>query len=96
MGMTEKICPKVTPKCVRQQECGEDMVPVPVAKEEVGFVQSKVDECVYYKGSVMYVLYTDDSILAGPDHKDIEIVIEEIQEHHHQRRHTRLSWDKHK
>jgi hypothetical protein len=28
---------------------------------------------------VMYVLYTDDSILAGPDRKDIEIVIEEIQ-----------------
>jgi hypothetical protein len=43
--------------------------------KEVGFVQSKVDECVYYKGMVMYVLYTDDSILAVPDQNDIEQVI---------------------
>jgi hypothetical protein len=28
---------------------------------------------------VMYVLYTDDSILAGPDRNDIEQVIEDIQ-----------------
>jgi hypothetical protein len=42
-------------------------------------VQSKVDECVYYKGSVVCILYTDDSILAGPDCNDIELVIEEIQ-----------------
>jgi hypothetical protein len=47
--------------------------------EEVGLVQSKVDECVYYKGSVMYILYTDDSILAGPDDNGIKLVIEEIQ-----------------
>ena len=34
---------------------------------QVGFKQSKVDKCVFYKGSTMYVLYTDDSILAGPN-----------------------------
>ena len=33
---------------------------------EIGFKQSEVDTCVFYKGNVMYVLYTDDSILAGP------------------------------
>jgi Reverse transcriptase (RNA-dependent DNA polymerase) len=47
--------------------------------KEVGFVQSKVDECVYYKGTVMYVLHTDDSILAGLDWNDIEQVIKDIQ-----------------
>ena len=31
------------------------------------FVQSKTDECVFYRGSTIYLLYTDDSILAGPD-----------------------------
>jgi len=45
---------------------------------EVGFVQSKIDECVFYKGSVIYVLYTDDSILAGPDKTELDKVIEEI------------------
>jgi Reverse transcriptase (RNA-dependent DNA polymerase) len=47
--------------------------------EEVGFVQSKIDECVFYKGTVMYVLYTDDSVLAGPDRKEIDRVIKDIQ-----------------
>jgi hypothetical protein len=47
--------------------------------EEVGFVQSKVEKCVYYKGLVMYVLYTDDSTMAGPDQNDIELVKEQIQ-----------------
>jgi Reverse transcriptase (RNA-dependent DNA polymerase) len=46
--------------------------------EEVGFTQSKIDECVFYKGKVMYVLYTDDSILAGPDKAEIDKVIEDI------------------
>jgi Reverse transcriptase (RNA-dependent DNA polymerase) len=47
--------------------------------EEVGFEQSKVDECVFYKGNVMYVLNTDDSILAGPDRAEIDQVIKQIQ-----------------
>ena len=45
---------------------------------EVGFVQSEVDECVFYRGNVMYVLYTDDSLLAGPDQKEVEKAIEDI------------------
>ena len=31
--------------------------------KEVGLRQSEVDKCVFYRGSVMYVLYTDDLIL---------------------------------
>jgi len=46
---------------------------------EVGLKRSKVDACVFYKGSVIYVLYTDDSILAGPDQAEINKVIEEIE-----------------
>jgi len=46
--------------------------------EEVGFKQSDVDECLFYRGNVLYVLYTDDSILAGPDEDEIEQVIELI------------------
>ena len=46
---------------------------------KLGFEQSKVDECVFYKGRSMYVLYTDDSILAGPDEKEIDQIIKELQ-----------------
>ena len=42
---------------------------------KIGFVQSNVDKCLFYHGKVMYVLYTDDSILAGPDEKEIDNVI---------------------
>ena len=48
--------------------------------EDVGFTKSKIDECVFYKGSTVYVLYTDDSIIAGPDQEEIDQVIQEIQD----------------
>lgn len=46
--------------------------------KEVGFVQSEVDECVFYRGKTMYVLYTDDSIIAGPDEDELDEIIEDI------------------
>ena len=45
---------------------------------ELGFKQSAVDECVFYRGKTLYVLYTDDSLLAGPDVKEIDNIIEEL------------------
>jgi Reverse transcriptase (RNA-dependent DNA polymerase) len=45
----------------------------------IGFVQSAHDPCVFYKGKAMYVLYTDDSILAGPDEQELDDIIAEIQ-----------------
>ena len=44
---------------------------------ELGFKQSKVDECVFYRGQTLYVVYTDDSILAGPSEKDIDQIIKD-------------------
>ena len=46
--------------------------------KEVGFERSEVDECIFYKGNVIYVLYTDDSILTGPDKGEIDQVIRDI------------------
>ncbi len=47
---------------------------------ELGFKQSKVDKCVYYRGKTLYVLYTDDSLLAGPDKDEIQTIIDELQQ----------------
>ena len=44
----------------------------------LGFKQSKVDECLFYKGSVLYALYTDDSILVGPDKSEIDKIIQDM------------------
>ena len=46
----------------------------------IGFKQSKFDECVFYKGKAMYVLYTDDSILAGPDKAEIDSIIKQMKD----------------
>ncbi len=46
--------------------------------KEVGFRQSEVDECIFFKGRVIYVLYTDDSILIGPSEEEINTVIRQI------------------
>ena len=51
-----------------------------VAKlKSIGFKQSEIDECVFYRGQSMYVLYTDDSILVGPDDKELDDIIEDMQ-----------------
>lgn len=47
---------------------------------KLGFEQSKFDECVFYKGAMMYILYTDDSILAGPDQAEIDKTVQLMQQ----------------
>ena len=49
-----------------------------ILTDKVGFKQSSVDDCVFYRGNVVYALYTDDSILAGPDNDEIEKVMKDI------------------
>jgi hypothetical protein len=46
--------------------------------KEVGFIPSKIDECLFYKGKSVFVLYTDDSILAGPDPQELDDIVQEM------------------
>ena len=45
---------------------------------EIGFVQSQVDECMFYKQGYIYVLYTDDSVLTGPSTEEIDKIIKQM------------------
>ena len=47
---------------------------------KAGFVQSKHDECLFYRGNVMYALYIDDSILGAPTRKELDTAIKVIQD----------------
>jgi hypothetical protein len=47
---------------------------------EIGFKQSDVDPCVYYRGKSVYVLYTDDSLLAGPDQQELDQIIQDMKD----------------
>jgi hypothetical protein len=36
-----------------------------------GFVQSRVDMCLYYRGKVALMIYSDDGVFVGPTDQDI-------------------------
>jgi hypothetical protein len=42
---------------------------------KLGYVASKIDPCMYYKGKSIFMLYVDDGIFAGPDKAEIENLI---------------------
>jgi histone deacetylase 1/2 len=46
---------------------------------DIGFEQSLIDECVFYRGDVIFIVYVDDGIFVGPDDNEITQVIREIQ-----------------
>jgi hypothetical protein len=46
--------------------------------KSIGFSQCHSDECVFFKGNAVYALYTDDSILAGPDPQELDKIIKEM------------------
>ena len=50
--------------------------------KEVGFITSEIDECLFYKDKSVFVLFTDDSVLAGSDPEELEAIVHEMQEMH--------------
>jgi hypothetical protein len=64
-----------------QKQAGRAWNKDPVNKlvKELKFVQSKTDECAFYRGSTMCVLCTDNSVLAGPDKAKTNQIIKEMQ-----------------
>jgi hypothetical protein len=47
--------------------------------KEIGFIPSEIDECLFYKGKLVFVLYTDDSIFAGPDLRELYDIVQEME-----------------
>jgi hypothetical protein len=45
---------------------------------DIGFTQSGADECVFYRGSTMFMVYTDDRIFCGPDKEEIDQCMREL------------------
>jgi len=46
--------------------------------KSIGFCQCKSEECVFTRGKTIYILYTDDPILTGPDCQELEKIIEDM------------------
>jgi hypothetical protein len=47
---------------------------------DLGFVQSQVDECCYFRNRTIFLVYVDDGILAGPDKEEIDLIIKQLGE----------------
>ena len=42
---------------------------------KLGFTKSEIDECVFYRGSVMYILFKDDSNIKGPNQEELYTIV---------------------
>ena len=45
---------------------------------DLGFTQSDTDECVFYRGSTVFMVYTDDGIFCGPNEAEIATCMGEL------------------
>ena len=45
---------------------------------QIGFLPSKVDPCVYYKGKTIFAVYVDDGIFMGPNKDEIDQAIRDL------------------
>ena len=44
----------------------------------IGFKQSKIDECVFFRGNVVFLCCLDDGIFAGPGLKEINEAVKDL------------------
>jgi hypothetical protein len=45
---------------------------------KLGFKPSEHDECVFYYGSTIFIVYTDDTTLLGPNKKEIDEIFKKL------------------
>ena len=45
---------------------------------KIGFTQSKIDQCIFWQQSTLIIIYTNDTILSGPNDTKIQQVTEDI------------------
>ena len=46
--------------------------------KELGFRQSDTDECVFYRGTTVFMVYTDDGIFCGPNEEEIATCMSDL------------------
>jgi hypothetical protein len=45
---------------------------------KIGSVQSKIDECVFYRNTVTFIVYVDDGIFAAITDSDIDDAFKDL------------------
>ena len=59
----------------KQEEYGTNIWEKNLMK--LGIKPSQHDECVFYYGKTIFIVYTDDTTLLGPDQKEIDTLVKD-------------------
>jgi hypothetical protein len=49
---------------------------------KLGFKPSEHDECIFHSGKTIFIVYTDDTILLGPDQQEIDTLVKRFKQNH--------------
>ena len=80
-GNVKEFVLKVHKNIYGQKQAGRVWNDYLVAKLiKIGFVQSRIDPCIFTRGRTLYALYTDNSILTNPCEKEIQRVMEDMRQ----------------
>ena len=79
-GMTRKThALKLIRNVYGQKQAGRDWNKfMDKGMKDIGFMPSKFDPCLYYRGSVLFLVYIDDCIVFGPNNQAIDQVVTDL------------------
>jgi len=78
-GVAKDFVLKIHKNIYWQKQAGRVWNNYLVAKlKKIGFMQSRINPCIFTRGQTLYALYTDDSILASPSEKEIDKIMEDM------------------
>ena len=46
---------------------------------KIGFKQSKVDPCIFYRDNLLFFFYVDDGVFVGLNEDEIKVTVEQLQ-----------------
>ena len=77
--MAKDFVLKIHQNIYGQKEAGRVRNNFLIAKlKKIGFVQSRINPCIFTRGQTLYALYTDNSILASSSEKEIDKIMEDM------------------
>jgi len=75
-GVAKDFVLKIHKNIYGQKQAGRVWNNYLVAKlKKIGFVQSRINPCIFPREQTLYALYTDNSFLASPSEKEIDKIM---------------------
>ena len=80
-GNSKEHVLKITSNLYGQKQAGRVWNQYLVSKlESIGFQQSLVDECIFYRGTTIFAVYVDDGIVLDLESKNLDTFVQELKD----------------